>query len=470
MTDIKETLRDYLEASQPVTLDETFERVTPPVVIPIAQRPRPVLTAAAAAVIVLLLVGGVWLLTADGTSPVVTQPSLLSSTIPPATTQPAPSTTQTLPIVTPAEVSGSWALYSSDQGLPTGGIGGVAVGPAGTAWAAPLGSPLTLYRFDGIQWSQVGDPLVDTGGYQWMAATPGGGVAMSVPDGDQAYRIVRFDGDQWVNETDDIIYISALVSGGAGPRILGYDTSDNLVDIRFTDGGVSVKTASRDVSSGVSASFATISDTVDVDSEGIAWYGSVEGAWRFDGDSLELFEFGVQGDCCAPLAVDEHDNVWIQLAPHGDLFRLSPSGERTKYTPEDGIPFLRSGEGLTIVPTSDGSVWVVSRGGVARFDGVTWMSYTIEEAQAAGIPTMRSHTSFGVFDGPDGSTWTVQLTDTEPSLNRFLDGQWMTVPTTGISWGPVGADRGTLGLAVGPDGSLWSPSSTGVAHCQADGE
>jgi hypothetical protein len=278
---------------------------------------------------------------------------------------------------------------------------------------------------------------------------------------------MRFDGDQWVNETNDIIYISAVITGSTGPRVLGYDTNDKLVDIRFTDEGSSIKSASRHVSSGVSASFINISDTVDVDSEGTAWFGSVEGAWRFDGDTLELFEFGVHGDCCAPLAVDEHDNVWIQLAPHGDLFVLSPNGQRTQYEPDDGIPFLRQGDGLTIVPTSDGSVWVLGRGGVAWFDGDAWTSYRLDEARAAGIPTMRSYGTFGVVDGPDGSTWTVQQGQgTEPLLHRFLDGRWKAVPIPDISWGGGGADYGTLGMALSPDGSLWVPTTTGVAHFQ----
>ena len=315
MTDIKRTLQDFLEASQAVTLEETIEVATTPPKRPIARRPRPVLVAAAAAAVVVLLVGGAGLLVAREAAPVVaTQAPQPASTLRPATTQPVPSTTQPVPVATPVEVSGQWTLYSADHGLPIGEITSVAAGPEGTAWAAQTSS---LYRLDGTQWSEVAN--IPGSGWQWMVATPEGGVAMSVSDGDRPHRVVRFEGNQWIEETGDILDISALVTGGAGPRILGYGLTGELVDVRITDGDVSVRSASRDVSSGVSASFMNISDTVDVDSEGNAWYGSVEGAWRFNGDSLELFEFGVHGDCCAPLAVDKLDNVWIQLDPHGDL-------------------------------------------------------------------------------------------------------------------------------------------------------
>jgi hypothetical protein len=303
---------------------------------------------------------------------------------------------------------------------------------------------------------------------RWMVATPDGGLAIG-----WSGRIERFDGDQWVTETEGIPRMAAVVTYNGIPRILGYGGS-NLVDIQFTDGAFSVKSASRGGSGGSGPSNITVSDTVDVDSEGNAWYGNAEGAWRFDGDSLELFRFGVRGDCgCSPLAVDAQDNVWIHIHSHGDLYRLSPDGEQTRYTPEDGIPFLHDGEGLNIMATSDGSVWVISGGGgVARFDGVAWTSYTVDQAQAAGIPATGGWSSFAVVDGPDGSTWTVRLQaqGTAPVLHRFSDGQWEAVPTTGISWGRVGGDYGTLGMAVGPDGSLWIPTRTGVARFQPDGD
>ena len=249
------------------------------------------------------------------------------------------------------------------------------------------------------------------------------------------------------------------------------------MDIRVENGTFEVERADRGEMGGSSPSQISVWDTVDVDSAGNAWFGTIEGAWRFDGDALKLFEFGVEGDCCAPLAIDAADNVWTIIQTHGDLFRLSPDGARTRYTAGDGIPFLYKDENPVILTTSDGSVWVLNRAGdAAHFDGVTWSAFTPQEAQSQSIPVFGLGGSYGVVDGPDGSTWTASRTnwtvgsDETPAIHRFFNGTWQAVPTSGIVWGSIGRDYGRLGMAVAPDGSLWIPTSTGVAafHTTSD--
>ena len=111
-----------------------------------------------------------------------------------------------------------------------------------------------------------------------------------------------------------------------------------------------------------------------------------------------------------------------------------------------------------------------SPGRVAHFNGSAWNSYEANDALKAGLPGMSSASNSGIVDGSDGSTWTVTHREgTEPAVHRFFDGQWKKVPTTGISWGGFGG-YGTQGMAVAPDGSLWIPTSTGVAHFQPNGE
>jgi hypothetical protein len=335
-----------------------------------------------------------------------------------------------------------------------------------------MGTAGGLYRLDGNEWSRVAD-APEGGWTQWMIATPGGGVAMSVPSGEEgAHRIVRLDVDQWLDDTGDIRF-SAAVTRNDQPRILGYDMDDNLVDIRFINGSVEVSTARREFD-GSGPGFTSIPLTVDVDSEGAAWFGTVVGAWRFDGETARLTDFGVRGNCCSPLAVDADDNVWIHIDT-GSLFRLSPTGEQTAFTREDGIPFL--GNLLAIVPTADGTVWLFEHGDpgtvgrVAHFDGAAWTSYPATEAMAAGLPTITSLSAAGILDGPDGSTWLIRHRDPGgPLIHRYWQGEWAAVPSTGIERGLSNADYGTLGTAVGPDGSFWIPTGTGVARFQPSGD
>lgn len=71
MTDIRVALRDYLEASQPVTLEDTIERVQTRPMPLAAHRRRPLLVTAVTAALVALVIGSAWLLTARGPAPVV---------------------------------------------------------------------------------------------------------------------------------------------------------------------------------------------------------------------------------------------------------------------------------------------------------------------------------------------------------------------------------------------------------------
>jgi streptogramin lyase len=358
-------------------------------------------------------------------------------------------------------------MYGAAEGLPVAARS-LVIGPDGTAWAMTTDQ---LYRLDGSRWSPMGSQLAFDSN-NWIVATPDNGVALPGASG-----IVIFDGTEWIKTGVAPPPMAAVVTGRVDPHVLGYDSDGDLVDVSFADGSVSVRTASRGANSGSSPSNISVSLTVDVDSQGNAWYGTIEGAWRFEGDTAELIEVGEPGDCCAPLAVDANDNVWIHLTTDTDtgvLVRLSPGGEITRFTAEDGIPFLA--DFGAIVPTADGTVWLLEHGGggvgrVAHFNGSGWNSYTASDAREAGLPTMPSGSNFGIVDGPDGSTWTIELyQETEPVLHRFFDGEWRAVPNAGISTSPVFGGYGTQGIAIGPDGSLWIPTSTGVARFQPNGE
>lgn len=385
----------------------------------------------------------------DSTMPAVPAASIPETSVPEAATP-------------PPQVEGTWTTFSTESGLPAGGMSGVAAGRDGTVWAAQLGSDARLYRFDGTRWARVGDPL-GVEYWNWMIATPDGGVAIGVQN-----QILHFDGERWLDPIYTGCEFAAVVTTDEDSRILGYGSDGDLVDIRYVDGTFEVSRASRGERGGSWPSISTVWDTVDVDSAGNAWFGTIDGAWRFDGQTLELFEFGLEGDCCAPLAVDTADNVWTIIQTHGDLYRLSPDGARTRFTPDDGIPFLHRDESPVILPTADGTVWVFNRtGDAARFDGVVWTSLTPEEAHSAGIPAFGLGGSFGFVDGADGSTWTVR--PSAGAIHRFFASTWEVVPASGIEWGRVGADYGTLGMAVAPDGSLWVPTTSGVARFEPAG-
>jgi hypothetical protein len=119
MTDIRDALRDYLEASHPVSLEEAIDSTaTPPPQTSVTRHLRPVLVAAVAALVVALLVGGAGLLSA-GDPGVADQPFATTQTVPTtttATTSPtstsAPATSTTIP-TTEATAGGQLAPPTS---------------------------------------------------------------------------------------------------------------------------------------------------------------------------------------------------------------------------------------------------------------------------------------------------------------------------------------------------------------------
>lgn len=419
--------------------------------------------AVASAVAVVLLVGGVvWLFGPTGEEAVdqVTTTTTVSTT----TTTAAPTTTTTaatpttVPNAVPGEAEGVWTEYTSEHGLPGTAMSGIVVGHDNEVWAVSQGSSSSvLYRFDGDRWVEAGEPL-QSRYWNWVVPVPGGGVAFGVGG-----TVEVFDGEEWHEPFWSGLTPSAAVGRGTDVRILGYTSplvgEYRVGEIRFVD-GVPVVTMA-DTYGGDGPSIISISNTVDVDSAGNAWFGRLAGAVRFDGTTAELVDFGARSECCTPLGVDANDNVWVALGT--DVYQLTPDGEAIHHTPlKEADP---SQAMASFVMTSDGSVWVFEQNrGVAHFDGVDWTFASIAEARNAGITMIRNFSGSGIAQGPDGSTWVVQLRDGRIDLSRFFDGAWHVVPTTGIEWGSVGANYATAGMTVDTDGSLWIPTSDGVAR------
>lgn len=117
----------------------------------------------------------------------------------------------------------------------------------------------------------------------------------------------------------------------------------------------------------------------------------------------------------------------------------------------------RQGEGLpqdrvyAIRQTRDGYVWVGTRGGVARFDGVRFATW--EPAPAGPIPDGEV---FGVAEAPDGTLW---LAVYGGGLTRYRDGEFSTLTT---AQGLV--DPSVRCLAVSGDGAIWAGTDRGLSR------
>lgn len=117
----------------------------------------------------------------------------------------------------------------------------------------------------------------------------------------------------------------------------------------------------------------------------------------------------------------------------------------------------RQGEGLpqdrvyAIHQARDGYVWVGTRGGVARFDGVRFTTW-----QPAGEGSIPDGEVFDVAETRDGTLW---LAVYGGGLTRYRDGRFSTLTT---EHGLV--DPSVRCLAVSADGAIWAGTDRGLGR------
>ncbi len=153
-----------------------------------------------------------------------------------------------------------------------------------------------------------------------------------------------------------------------------------------------------------------------------------------------------------------------------------------------------------LATTSDGSLWLVPEGagigGVLRFDGEKWITYTVDDGLISnGVHTLAIAPDDSVWVGTsrglshfDGETWTnyPQAAGLQPvSLDELAvtsDGMvWGTTDTAGglsLFWfdgvevttlaSPEILDASVLTVTAAPDGTLWVGTNTGIS--KFDGE
>jgi ligand-binding sensor domain-containing protein len=141
------------------------------------------------------------------------------------------------------------------------------------------------------------------------------------------------------------------------------------------------------------------------------------------------------------------------LASTQDAVALDPGREIGDYP----VDFWQASSGLpqntvyAILQSRDGYLWVGTRGGLARFDGVRFTTYN---RRSHGL---RENDVRVLAEGPDGSLWIGTMGG---GLSRLAPDDTVTTYTTkeGLPHDQVQA------LAVGPDGSIWAGTPLGLAR------
>jgi ligand-binding sensor domain-containing protein/signal transduction histidine kinase len=168
--------------------------------------------------------------------------------------------------------------------------------------------------------------------------------------------------------------------------------------------------------------------------DGYLWIATEGGVARFNGIQFTVFNqeseptFTSNDTCC--LAEDRSGGLWIGTSD--GLLRYA-GGAFRRYTTADGLP---SAVILSLAPTSDGSLLILTTGGLARYDGQKF------------TPLALSPSALGA--GLDNTVWLANAT----GIFSYNHEQLRAAPVLGLPAEPA------EGLGSLEDGSQWARTRT----------
>jgi ligand-binding sensor domain-containing protein len=198
--------------------------------------------------------------------------------------------------------------------------------------------------------------------------------------------------------------------------------------------------------------------------DGAVWFGTDNGISRFDGETWTTYDV----DTILPTNNRPHTRRVI-TTPDGlvcceliGAVSCFNGQDWTAYTEADGLyPEHDSlGIGINFILSTavdrDGALWLgTNKGGVSRFDGETWTTYTTED----GLGHNQVNT---IAVAPDGAVWVGTLW----GASRFDGKAWTTYTTAD---GAPSASNGIVDnivtdIVVTPDGALWFSTYSGISR------
>jgi sugar lactone lactonase YvrE len=237
-----------------------------------------------------------------------------------------------------------------------------------------------------------------------------------------------------LNEVGDLAFApDGYLWAGTGGGVVRWDVATGDFVIFTEDDGV----PGRDV------------ETLEIAPDGTMWITANRGIGRYDG-SWQVYSAEntpeLDGQIGA-LVVDQEGVVWVDVDSE-PIVRFDGSWAVVEPPPSGGWPAVMP-DGLAVGP--DGTLWVGTHDdGVFAFDGSSWRQFAEEDGAPARAPN--------VIAAPDGTVWAwANGYYTDPELGNFVPGTGFA-RYDGVEWITYTVDDGLLSndgaVVVGADGSV----------------
>ncbi|MBN1810901.1 MAG: hypothetical protein JXA14_03610 [Anaerolineae bacterium] len=353
--------------------------------------------------------------------------------------------------------SGAWTTYTTEDGLAHRWLTSVAVAPDGAVCFGTDGGGVSCVD-DGV-WTTYAatDDLADD--EIWAIAVAPDGALWFGTDG---YGVSRLDGEGWKTYAVEdglaglTVYDIAVAADGA----LWFATGGGGVS-RFDGERWRTYTSADGLAHDIVWAIAVTPDDA-------LWFGTEGGISRYDDEGWRTYtmEDGLGQDFVTSLAAAPDGTLWAGTwgggVSHFDG-RGAPNGAWTTYADSSGLTQVYV---LAVAVDADGMVWVGARmpiepkgsasGGIFRFDGQEWTSYSADIWAARGLnDDVVGDWVYDILVAPGGTLWF----GTDGGVLQF-DGETLTKYTTVA--GLVSNQVRCITLA--PDGVLWIGTDGGVSR------
>jgi len=275
----------------------------------------------------------------------------------------------------------------------------------------------TFTRQQGLANEYVFAVGIDSKGYKWFGTNAGG--ASRYKDGKwKTYFPMHGLADYW---------IYSFANDKKGDLWIGTWAGANRFDIKKEKFTTYVKELINEWVYGL-----------DVDAQGRVWFGTEGGVSMYDGKTWKSWTHkdGLGGS--NPNNLPASPNTGLGTRSRHDL--EVKVGDSPSYNPNYVF---------SLVAASDGAIWAGTwGGGVSRFDGTAWTSYTTREGLAGNIV-------YSIVQDDAGVLWF----GTDNGVTRYDGKSWRNL---GVREGLL--DNNVYALAVAPGGIIWAGTKGGVSR------